>query len=243
MERKNTVLLTVIAVATLLVAVVGATFAYFTATATGGETGGTATDVETAKVSGINVTSSPETVNNFENVYPGVWLATGVGVKAEYAGEHTGDFEVTYTLNGQIDLSAFKTASSTSTFTYNVYRVETSQANPITSCVYHNAAGTSGNPEMYVDGCALATALSEGTALYREDQSLDLSGDEDGKFDVTIADQKLDAEDADASGTHYYLVLKYANKTEENQAEQDAGKDIKIQLTGVTGTKVSAKSE
>lgn len=32
MERKNTVLLTVVAVATLLVAVVGATFAYFTAT-------------------------------------------------------------------------------------------------------------------------------------------------------------------------------------------------------------------
>ena len=34
MEKKNMVLLTVIAVATLLVAVVGATFAYFTATIT-----------------------------------------------------------------------------------------------------------------------------------------------------------------------------------------------------------------
>ena len=34
MERKNTILLTVIAIATLLVAVVGATFAYFTATIT-----------------------------------------------------------------------------------------------------------------------------------------------------------------------------------------------------------------
>jgi len=33
MDKKNTMLLTVIAVATLLVAVVGATFAYFTATA------------------------------------------------------------------------------------------------------------------------------------------------------------------------------------------------------------------
>ena len=35
MERKNTILLTVIAIATLLVAVVGATFAYFTASVTG----------------------------------------------------------------------------------------------------------------------------------------------------------------------------------------------------------------
>lgn len=34
MEKKNTILLTVIAIATLLVAVVGATFAYFTATVT-----------------------------------------------------------------------------------------------------------------------------------------------------------------------------------------------------------------
>ena len=34
-NRKNTILLTVIAVATLLVAVVGATFAYFTAQGTG----------------------------------------------------------------------------------------------------------------------------------------------------------------------------------------------------------------
>ena len=42
MEKKNTMLLTVIAVATLLVAVVGATFAYFSITATGnGETSAT----------------------------------------------------------------------------------------------------------------------------------------------------------------------------------------------------------
>ena len=34
MDKKNTVLLTVIAVATLLVAVVGATFAYFSARVT-----------------------------------------------------------------------------------------------------------------------------------------------------------------------------------------------------------------
>ena len=46
MERKNTVLLTVIAVATLLVAVIGATFAYFTAT-TGGS-GTTPTTVTTS---------------------------------------------------------------------------------------------------------------------------------------------------------------------------------------------------
>ena len=53
-NRKNTILLTVIAVATLLVAVVGATFAYFTA-----QGGGTAQ-------TNINVTTSTSSNSSFE---------------------------------------------------------------------------------------------------------------------------------------------------------------------------------
>lgn len=49
MERKNTMLLTVIAIATLLVAVVGATFAYFTATIE--SDGNTVVTVQTEAVS------------------------------------------------------------------------------------------------------------------------------------------------------------------------------------------------
>lgn len=66
MEKKNTILLTVIAVATLLVAVVGATFAYFTATVTTENDANNTTEVKTrtiasatmdygSKVSGANV--------------------------------------------------------------------------------------------------------------------------------------------------------------------------------------------
>lgn len=40
-NRQNTLLLTVIAIATLMVAIIGATFAYFTANASGGETAST----------------------------------------------------------------------------------------------------------------------------------------------------------------------------------------------------------
>lgn len=53
-NRKNTILLTVIAVATLLVAVVGATFAYFTA-----QGGGTAT-------TNVNVTTSTSANSSFK---------------------------------------------------------------------------------------------------------------------------------------------------------------------------------
>lgn len=50
MERKNTILLTVIAIATLLVAVVGATFAYFTASVSTNEgNGGTGTTTATTR--------------------------------------------------------------------------------------------------------------------------------------------------------------------------------------------------
>ena len=61
MDKKNTMLLSVIAVATLLVAVVGATFAYFTATSnTNGTTAGvTAT---TGTLSTVNLNGSAKTL-------------------------------------------------------------------------------------------------------------------------------------------------------------------------------------
>ena len=53
MDKKNTLMLTVIAVATLLVAVVGATFAYFTATENA--TGSTTVTTKTEKVGSVAV--------------------------------------------------------------------------------------------------------------------------------------------------------------------------------------------
>ena len=50
MEKKNVVFLTVLAIATLLTAVVGTTFAYFTATVTGNDTA-TTTTIQTANLS------------------------------------------------------------------------------------------------------------------------------------------------------------------------------------------------
>ena len=62
MERKNTVLLTVIAIATLLVAVVGATFAYFTASnsVNTNSTGDTSIKA-TQELVGATLTSTPFT--------------------------------------------------------------------------------------------------------------------------------------------------------------------------------------
>ena len=70
MEKKNTILLTVIAIATLLVAVVGATFAYFTASVTTDkENGNNTVDVKTYALASAKMTMGDKVEAN--GVYPG----------------------------------------------------------------------------------------------------------------------------------------------------------------------------
>lgn len=71
MEKKNVVFLTVLAIATLLTAVVGTTFAYFTATVTGNDTA-KATTVTTATV-GVTYTDGSTITES--NILPG-WTST-----------------------------------------------------------------------------------------------------------------------------------------------------------------------
>ena len=68
-KKGNTILLTVIAIATLLVAVVGATFAYFTATVTGNE-GASSVIVNTANLGTVTFQDGSEEVK-LENALPG----------------------------------------------------------------------------------------------------------------------------------------------------------------------------
>ena len=68
MEKKNVVFLTVLAIATLLTAVVGTTFAYFTATVTGNEQA-TTTTVTTAQ--DLGVTYSDGAAITLPNAVPG----------------------------------------------------------------------------------------------------------------------------------------------------------------------------
>ncbi len=104
MEKRNMILLTVIAIATLLVAVVGATFAYFTASTT---TSGTAptTTVTTNKLDGANLTFT-ETGEELDMLeYPGglgIYGATATIAKQEPGTDNndykaTFDLEITYT--------------------------------------------------------------------------------------------------------------------------------------------------
>lgn len=79
MEKKNTILLTVIAIATLLVAVVGATFAYFTAQVTTTNNGQNTTDVKTAALASATMDMGSKVTAN--DVYPGAKVVKSVNVK------------------------------------------------------------------------------------------------------------------------------------------------------------------
>ena len=70
-NRKNTILLTVIAVATLLVAVVGATFAYFSAQGGGTATNNLEVKTEAAASSSFSIDKNLAILANMDNFGPG----------------------------------------------------------------------------------------------------------------------------------------------------------------------------
>ncbi len=108
-NRKNTILLTVIAVATLLVAVVGATFAYFTAQ--GGTTARTPVNVQTAQTSnGSFVTNGSISVTaNQEDFYQGAGDRSSTATATvTYTASSTAASDFCYTVGLQVTSNNFE---------------------------------------------------------------------------------------------------------------------------------------
>ena len=115
MDKKNTVLLTVIAVATLLVAVVGATFAYFSAKVT--EVNKTETVIKSAEL-GITFTGTQEITA--ESIEPG-WSADKV-----FTVENTSDYDMTFDINFTKTVNNF---TRTNDLTYSIAAEYTTSTN------------------------------------------------------------------------------------------------------------------
>jgi len=229
MEKKNTVLLTVIAVATLLVAVVGATFAYFTATATTEGNAAGNTDVKAAKLA--NVKLNVATIAGSNNVvYPGTKNYVGASAKAAVdtvEGAEAGEYNVTYTVTGKVTLGeAFAFPVN-----YSLYKVSAAAAvsDPVTC--ENVATTTNGTAVQYTQNCTVAAGL--GTAV----QTGSLAAGETEKT-ITLADQVI-ATDATTTD-YYYLVVEYPNDTTQAQ-DADQGKSVKAEIVSVTATASAAK--
>ena len=116
-KKGNTVLLTVIAIATLLVAIVGATFAYFTATVQGNNEASSVV-VTTASLGSITYENGTEL--KLENAYPGAYSN-----------------EITFTISA---------ADNTVELPYEIKWVNvTNDFNPVTELVYRLSGETDGS--------------------------------------------------------------------------------------------------
>ena len=122
MEKKNMILLTVIAVSTLLVAVVGATFAYFSITTTNNFGGGASdqgktniTASDAANADAITITESSNAGSFTETgVYPGHKEVAAIKVNAKSAQGTVPSIKITYNTtknefaDGSLKISLYK---------------------------------------------------------------------------------------------------------------------------------------
>ncbi len=189
MEKRNTVFLTIIAVATLLVAVIGATFAYFSVQITGNDTA-TSTIIKTAN---IKITYNAGDSISGENIEPNwsddltftvanegdrqlsyyiKWNDVTNTFDADYPGE------LTYTVACQAGLTCGKTLTSTEAPTADGYIDYAAGAINIAagvthSYVIHMAFAETGSEQNYNQGKSFTGAINielAGTTVFSTDE-------------------------------------------------------------------------
>lgn len=169
-NRKNTILLTVIAVATLLVAVVGATFAYFTAQGGGTNQANVNVETETSASSSFNINGSinihatPENFDDAETAHlvstPEItatvnWTpstaAEGDDLNFCYTVELEIDTnELTYTVNDTVPELLFNISKKSTPFT---------EAGDIQNLEYKTVSTTNTGTRPEVSGWDITTAI------------------------------------------------------------------------------------
>lgn len=237
MEKKNTVLLTVIAVATLLVAVVGATFAYFTATTTP-EGAGTANTSTTTQIGSVKFELAT-TANTADIKYPGGMMVNGASVTATVEG--TGTFAATYKINATVDASAL--ASENTTVEYALYRTTSPVATTMSGCKLQTEVAN-GITKYYYTGCTAAEAITKGTTKVAGDTITISSGTKTATISELdnvsfTGDNKITK--AAPKTVYYYLVVEYVNNTGADVDQNaDMGKSISATITSVSDVQATA---
>ena len=237
-----------IAVATLLVAVVGATFAYFTATNSGTPTE-TKTEITTAKVAGTTFTFGPEDGvvaddNNFLD-YPGGYAVFAANAKATKGEGDTNEYDLSY------KLKLTYTNETTTDLTWILYRSDSTLKNSLTStCKLVQEDKGSGTINYYYTDTGESTGSDcSGPSLSSQIATGTLTAGQSTK-DITSTDvgdlgSQTISTSNDEDGIFYYVVVKYENKKDQSATEgnqnDDMNKKINVSLTvdGEVSTKVA----
>ena len=220
MEKKNMVLLTVIAVATLLVAVVGATFAYFTATST---TGGneTTTSATTAQLATLSWTA--EDTGRSPQVYPGFKAFQAYTLAAG----GTGSARYQLKLTANVD-PAFKSGD----VTYSIYKATSEVTSSLFTPGNANVDTTTepGVARYSITGAAFNSEAESLTAVVENQPLTTVSG-------TAITGGPVSAVNTINGGTteYYVLVLDFPNKNEA-QTQQNATFSASLKLTAVANS-------
>ncbi len=218
-----------IAVATLLVAVVGATFAYFTATNESTGSGGSEANVQTAETSGISLSIEPATATNPDTLYPGGYLVSAAQVKATKDGDK--DYTVTYTLNFEVDAHNL---SADSKVKYSLYRTKSLVSNPVTDCTLETSENaTEGGNKVHMTNCAvsgdLGAAKVAGTEIIGGTAKQSLTWNETEGVSTD-----------DETGYYYYLLVEFVDN--EEAQDDDQGKQITAKITSASSAVVKEKT-
>lgn len=206
MERKNTILLTVIAIATLLVAVVGATFAYFTAQFTTTNDSNNKVEVKPSTVASVSFDYG-NTVTLADTIYPGYQVVkemhvTGDGEDDAKAASVKltlgGDVGENIAANQHLKVTLYKgTSSGQVTF----------DTKPVTQTV--------GTETKYYDTGTLNTNSAQ---LVKTFETSSVKINDDYTIDGITGN----------TDSYYYLVVEYVN---DNAANQDDEKNDTFKVT------------
>ncbi len=207
MEKKNTILLTVIAIATLLVAVVGATFAYFTASVS--------TDPATKDKNNVSFTSAALTsaVMEYGNtvptgtdpVYPGYKAVKTLTIKKTCTDTNgcqdiKSKIVVTSALNGNTDI------------TWKLYKVDSASAITCT---------TDPKDERGADGIVKYWDNGSCTGIPTDSSAVVLSSDDTHTGNEYTYSVPTTATISNGETLSYYaLVVDYANDPDAAQTGQ-----------------------
>lgn len=202
MEKKNTVILAIIAVATLLIGVVGATFAYFTATVNTTNEENSTTNVKTSTLVSASMDFGPLVTST--NALPGYKALKTVTVKG--AGK-AGDQPVAAVITLTPNVSGFGNHVK-----YSLYKVATSDVTSkgVTCTESKPVAGIKAYDEMTCDvtkaGTPIANGVFTGTTPVRTNVSVSYNDDDT-----------------------YYLVVEYENDPAAPQNDEQ-GKTFSVAI-------------
>lgn len=235
MEKKNTVLLTVIAVATLLVAVVGATFAYFTATSSSAAgAAGDTVNVKTAEVGDSAEINTVSTKSGTTAFYPGTigYVESEVSVKKTSANS-SNTLDIGYSISGSVTIDGLTDGK------WTLYKSTEKISDVVTGCKTGDYSETDGTGTKYKDSCTLNPKLSAVTSGTTSGVTY-VNGGTSSSSTISDTGTLTTAATTAAGGkVYYYLVVEFENKDEDQNTQQGVTVNFSLNAATATSTTVS----